>query len=112
MGFVIIISIQTKKGDLSALDFDNRIFRQEFTGYEQSFKFSSPDYSVDSILSSPVADFRNLLYWNPDLKTDQSGTGKIKFFTSDDSGDYLMVVEGINSKGEMERTEVSFSVLN
>lgn len=107
-----IISIQTKKGDLSALNFDNRIFRQEFFGYEQSYKFSGLDYSIDSTYASPIADFRNLLYWNPDLNTDQKGTGKIKFYTPDDSGKYIIVLEGINPKGEIERTEVPFSVVN
>jgi hypothetical protein len=107
-----IISIQTRKGDLSALDFDNRIFRQEFTGYEYSYSFSQPDYSIDSIFSSPMADFRNLLYWNPDIKSDKSKTSNIKFYTSDDSGNYLIIIEGINPKGEIERNEFPFSVVN
>ena len=107
-----IISIQTRKGDLSALDFDNRIFRQEFTGYEYSYSFSRPDYSIDSIFSSPMADFRNLLYWNPGIKSDKSKTSNIKFYTSDDSGNYLIIVEGINPKGEIERIEFPFSVVN
>lgn len=107
-----IISIQTRKGDLSALDFDNRIFRQEFTGYENSYSFSQPDYSIDSVFSSPMADFRNLLYWNPEIKSDKGKSSCIKFYTSDDSGNYLIIIEGINPKGETERIEFPFSVTN
>jgi hypothetical protein len=107
-----IISIQTKKGDLSAIIFDNRIFRQEFQTYDLSRNFSGPDYSIDSVYSSPVADFRNLLYWNPDVKLDKKGSGVIKFYTSDDSGKYMIIFEGINKNGERERLEVPFSVSN
>jgi hypothetical protein len=107
-----IISIQTKKGDLSAMNFDNRIFRQEFHGYEFSFQFSAPDYSIDSVYTSPRADFRNLLYWNPDMKFDEEGSGQVKFYTSDDSGDYVISVEGIQSDGKKQRLEVPFSVVN
>ncbi len=106
-----IISIQTKKGDLSAMNFDNRIFRQEYTGYEYSYSFSSPDYSIDSIFSSPVADFRNVLYWNPDLKTDKEA-GTLRFYTSDDTGTYLVSVEGIGPDGNKIRIEYPIKVVN
>ena len=107
-----IISIQTKKGDLSAINFDNRIYRREFAGYECSYSFSSPDYSVDSLYSSPVADFRNLLYWNPDLKPDEKGSCLVNFYTSDDTGKYLIIIEGIDNKGKTNRLEVPFYVVN
>jgi hypothetical protein len=107
-----IISIQTKKGDLSAIDFDNRIFRREFTGYDYTYRFSSPDYSVDSLYSSPVADFRNLLYWNPDVRVDDKGSGLIKFYTSDDSGKYLILLEGIDPSGRKKLLEIPFSVVD
>jgi len=107
-----IISIQTKKGDLSAINFDNRIFRREFTGYEYSYSFSGPDYSVDSLYSSPVADFRNLLYWNPDVRVDDKGTSLVKFYTSDDSGKYLILLEGIDPSGKKKLLEIPFSVVN
>jgi hypothetical protein len=106
-----IISIQTKKGDLSALNFDNRIFRQEYNGYEFSYSFSSPDYSVDSIYSSPVADFRNVLYWNPDLKTGKD-VSTIRFYTSDDTGIYLVSIEGIGPDGKKIRIESQIKVVN
>jgi hypothetical protein len=107
-----IISIQTKTGNLSAMNFDNRIFRQEFTGYEYSYNYSSPDYLNDSVRSSPVADFRNLLYWKPDVKADEKGTADIKFFTSDDTGKYLIILQGIDNAGKLRRFEVPFSVVD
>jgi hypothetical protein len=105
-----IINIQTNKGDLSSLDFDNRIFRREFIGYHYSYNYSSPDYSVDSILASPVADFRNLLFWNPRVKLDQNGVGMIRFYTSDDSGRYNIVIEGTAPDGKRKRILFPFSV--
>jgi hypothetical protein len=107
-----IISIQTNKGDLSALDFDNRIFRREFTGYHNSYIYSSPDYSIDSILASPMADFRNLLFWNPQVKQDRNGVGMIRFYTSDDSGLYNIIIEGTGPDGKRKRILFPFSVGN
>jgi hypothetical protein len=104
-----IISIQTKKGDLSAMNFDNRIFRQEYSGYEYSYAFQSPDYSIDSIYQSKTADFRNLLYWNPEVKIAKEGT-HIRFSTSDDTGDYIVSLEGITQEGKKVRYEMPFSV--
>jgi hypothetical protein len=105
-----IINIQTKKGDLSAMNFDNRIFRQEYPCFEYSYIFPFPDYAVDSIYKSDNADFRNQLYWNPQVNVEKESS-HIRFYTSDDTGDYLVALEGINNEGKRVRFEVPFSVI-
>jgi hypothetical protein len=105
-----IINIQTKKGDLSAMNFDNRIFRQEYPCFEYSYIFPFPDYSVDSIYKSDIADFRNQLYWNPQVNVEKEGS-HIRFYTSDDTGDYLVAIEGITPEGKRVRYEMPFSVI-
>jgi hypothetical protein len=105
-----IVSIFTAQGDLSAMEFDNRIFRQSQTCYAPEYLFSGPDYSSDSIRSSKIPDFRNLLYWEPHVEFDQNNTAHVSFFTSDELTDYTIIVEGLNQSGQLERKEVSFEV--
>jgi hypothetical protein len=106
-----IINIVSKKGNLSILEFDQSIFRQEFTGLDDH-KFSSQDYSTDEQKSARIPDFRNTLYWNPDVRTDKTGAGAVEFYTSDETGEYTVVVEGFDAHGKGGRSVSSFTVRN
>lgn len=105
-----IIHFITKKGNLSAFEFDRSAFRQEFEASQPASKFNSPDYSADSLKNSRIPDFRNTLYWNPDIMTDESGKATAEFYTSDESGEYTVIVEGISSDGKSGKSEISFKV--
>jgi hypothetical protein len=105
-----IVNFVTKKGNLSALDFDRSLFRQEYQALQPPFRFFSPDYSVDSLKDNRIPDFRNTLYWNPDLKTDEDGKADLEFYTSDESGEYTIIVEGITRDGKTGKSEISFFV--
>lgn len=54
--------------------------------------FYNPDYSVDP----PVgADIRTTLFWAPNLNTGEEGKTSFDFFTSDISGNYIIVIQGV-----------------
>lgn len=95
-----IVSFVTKKGDLSVLEYDNSVYRQIFDGYKQKNDFYSPDYSSDYLKASRIPDFRNTLYWNPDLKFTPGNNASVEFFTSDEAGIYTIIVEGRTEKGQ------------
>lgn len=95
-----IVSFTTKKGNLSAMDFNNSIFRQAYEGCQIKGNFYSPDYSSDTLRTSRIPDFRNTLYWNPDLHTTKDGKAETEFYTSDESAEYTIVVEGIAPDGK------------
>jgi hypothetical protein len=95
-----IVSFVTKKGDMSALESDNAVYRQVFEGYIPRYNFYSPDYSIDSLKTSHIPDFRNTLFWKPDLKSTFDGKASIEFFTSDEAGLYTIIVKGISSTGK------------
>ena len=94
-----IISFITKKGNLSAMEFDNSVFRQAYESCQVQNDFYSPDYSTEVMKKSRIPDFRNTLCWKPDLHTSKDGKTEIEFFTSDESMEYTIVVEGITSDG-------------
>ncbi len=95
----------TTKGDLSALDFDSDIFRQSYPFCTPPVQLTNPNYSVDSILTSSIPDFRNLLYYQNNLSNDT-----FNFYTADESTSYFIVLEGINQDGIMEQTITEFDV--
>jgi hypothetical protein len=95
-----IVSFITKKGNLSAMEFNNSIFRQVYEGCQIKGNFYSPDYSSDTLRTSRIPDFRNTLYWNPDLHTKKDGKAETEFYTSDESAEYTIVVEGIAPEGK------------
>jgi hypothetical protein len=95
-----IVSFITKKGNLSAMEFDNTIFRQVYEGCQVKHDFYSPDYGTVAMKDNRIPDFRNTLYWNPDLKTGKDGKTVIEFYTSDESCEYTIIVEGISPDGK------------
>ena len=105
-----IIHFVTKKGNLSVLEFDRSAFRQEFEALQPVSKFNSPDYSVDSLKNSRIPDFRNTLYWNPDIIADETGKTTVEFYTSDETGEYTIIVNGISSDGRVGKSETTFVV--
>ena len=107
-----IIDITTKKGDLSSIEFDKPVFRQEFEALQKASGFSSPDYSDISQKISRIPDFRNTLYWNPDVSTDENGKATLEFYTSDETDDYILLVEGFTTDGRRGCTTAHFPVRN
>jgi len=50
-------------------------------------------------LESRLPDFRNLLYWTPDIKTGENGKQQVSFYTSDQLGKYAVVLQGLSASG-------------
>jgi len=105
-----ILSFITKKGNLSAMEFDNSIFRQVYEGCQIPKNFYSPVYSPDTRKDSHLPDFRNTLFWKPDLHTGKDGKTEISFYTSDESSDYTIVIEGMTPDGKTGYSTSKFSV--
>jgi hypothetical protein len=105
-----IIDITTYDGDLSVIEFDKPVFRQVFEAPQPDYGFTSPDYSDTLRKESRIPDYRNTLYWNPDVRTDVNGKAAVEFYTSDETGDYILLVEGFTSDGHRGSATILFSV--
>jgi hypothetical protein len=57
-------------------------------------KIMFPEYDTEDKIRSRQPDFRNTLFWNPNLKM-SSDDEQIVFYTSDMSGRYRICVEGL-----------------
>lgn len=105
-----IINIVSHKGDLSVLDFDRTVLRQEYDMMLDSYDVAAPDYSIDSLKMSRIPDYRNTLYWNPAVRTGADGSASVDFWTSDEAGEYYVVAECITADGRRARKVTPFSV--
>jgi len=95
-----IIHFVTVEGKMAGLEVDHAVFRQAYAAFSEESWFRSPVYNSDSLKSSPLPDFRNTLYWNPDLHTREDGNISFEFYTADETGDYTVFVEGISPEGK------------
>jgi len=95
-----ILHFVTKKGNLGVIDPDRSVYRVQYELPANRNEFYSPDYSTDKLLNDRIPDFRNTLYWNPEMHTDKTGKTAIEFYSSDESAEYIITVEGITSEGK------------
>ena len=65
-------------------------------GWQKKAKFYTPKYQKDN---PSLPSQRYTLHWEPYLKSDEDGNLNLKFFSSDRTGGYRVVVEGITEKG-------------
>jgi hypothetical protein len=89
---------------LKSFERDGRCIRLPANALQRSFltllperQFSIPDY--DSQADSRLPDFRNTLYWNPMVRTDENGKATVRFFTGDSPGHFEIHLEGVSDEG-------------
>jgi hypothetical protein len=105
-----IINLITKQGDFHHFDLPSYGIREPYLFFQIPLEFYSPDHSSDSDSLRSLPDFRNLLYWNPQIKTDEKGTATVSFYTCDDISNYRIVVQGLDEYGLPGYAEGTISV--
>lgn len=101
-----VFSFTTYKGDLGGADLDPKAVVMDYEGLQLRREFYSPVYDTDSSLASRIPDFRNVLYWSPSVNT----KGPVSFYTSDQTGKYACVIEGITQDGRAGSQYFTFTV--
>ncbi len=97
MVFPGILAVFSKNGEIENIQLPPGSLRIKPDAYQPYSGFAAPVYSKGSSVSHP--DFRQLLYWNPDLKISQDKNQIPEFYASDHSGIYIIEVEGLSSDG-------------
>ena len=105
-----ILHFTSYNGSSATTELDPRAMVFDYDGLQLDRKFYSPVYDSDEQRNSSVPDFRNVLYWNPNVGTDQKGTTKLSLYTSDKPGRYIGVIEGIAQTGEVGTQYFYFEV--
>ena len=68
-------------------------------GFSTPDDFYQPDYSKKPL--PDTKDYRRTLYWNPDLKLDESGTAKIQFYNNCKPTQIAVSAEGMGADGTL-----------
>lgn len=104
-----LVSVISKKhaGDYSRYKASAVMLRMD--NFSDNVYFKPPNYEKDGG-SSRLPDFRQLLYWNPELDIKQAETSYIEFFASDYFGEYQVELKGFNSEGNPVSANTSFKV--
>lgn len=105
-----LIRFSTYKGNLDGMEIDPDAFIIDYEGLQQRREFYSPKYDSQDQLNSRLPDFRNLLFWNPEVETGSDGKAELSFYTSDRPGTYRTVIQGITGKGKLGRYTFDFEV--
>ena len=105
-----IVSYATYNGDLNGIRLDPNAVVMEYEGLQLQREFYSPNYETPAQKNSRVPDFRNLLYWSPDMKTDSQDKKNISFYTSDLEGRYFIMIQGISRGGKIFSETGEFEV--
>jgi hypothetical protein len=105
-----IISLSTYNNDLAGIELQPRSHRINYEGLQLQREFYSPSHAGQKQRERKLPDQRTLLYWNPQVTTNEKGNKKIEFYTSDIPGHYTIVVEGITKDGIPGFSTSSFKV--
>jgi len=101
-------SIDVRSARFAALDSEQEDQqKQNIQTYYRARQFAAPVYDKNETVETRT-DFRNTIYWNPNVEIDKSGTKTIEFYASDDITSFRTTVEGIASDGTVGRTEKNF----
>ena len=98
-----------------AMDFKNEKFnknllvkdRQNGAMYYRARKFSAPVYSPDEKVETRT-DFRNTIYWNPNVEVGRTGKTTLEFYASDNITSFRVSAEGASDNGLIGRVEKTF----
>lgn len=95
-----IASFSTYNGDLEGFRLDTASTVMDYDALQIKREFYSPVYETIQQYNSRLPDFRSLLYWSADVKTDNAGKSEISFYTSDLAGKYAVVLQGMSRRGK------------
>ncbi|CCH00598.1 hypothetical protein FAES_2589 [Fibrella aestuarina BUZ 2] len=105
-----IVSFMTYRGDLSGFPLPANVVKLDYEGLQLQREFYAPRYETARQFENRLPDKRTLLYWQPNLSVDVNGNARTDFFTSDQTGTYLIEVNGLSTDGAAGYQRTVFTV--
>lgn len=110
MFFGGIVNFVTYHGDMPGYELEAHATVIDYETLEMQREFFAPVYETQEQVQGRLPDFRNLLYWNPSVKTNENGKKEVSFYTSDIPGQYAVVLQGITAGGKAGSKTIFFRV--
>jgi hypothetical protein len=89
-----LIAIFTKDYNLNGVDLPSNSTRIEYKISDKSLEFLSKP-----TIEKEMPDFRNTLYWNPEIALKKGEETEVEFYTGDDNSWYKIEIKGITDTG-------------
>lgn len=77
----------------------------DYEGLQLQREFYTPDYASESNRKSRIPDLRTTLFWAPNVEA-----GPTSFYTADNKGTYLIVLQGIDGNGHTIHSATQINV--
>ena len=82
----------------------------KYLGYLPKTEYTPPTYFSKKPQNSRIPDLRSLLFWDPALNVNTTGKLEIEFYTSDEVGEYKVLVQGVAKDGSIISELSTFEV--
>jgi hypothetical protein len=92
-------------GTYKGLELEPNALTIDYEGLQMQREFYVPDYSTEAQLNNRIPDLRNTLLWVPNVSSNQ-----ISFYTGDNKGKFLVVLQGITENGQPISSTAQFEV--
>jgi hypothetical protein len=103
-----VVSIFSRKSDLAGIKLPRNSYFFDFSGYYP--RPGEPEMIPGPSSSKRIPDFRNCLYWNPEVIIKPGNKASLEFYTSDNKGEFDVVVHGLTTEGEIIEKRCRFRV--
>jgi len=107
-----IVSYTTYAGDLGGYTIDPHCVVLNYEGLQLQREYYTPTYENAKQRESRMPDQRDRLFWAPSLTTDKNGKQHLEFYTSDLTGSYEVLVEGMSPGGASGSGKTKFNVVS
>jgi len=104
-----IISFSSYNNNYPGLKVDDSTQFFDYEGTQARRHFYAPSYQ-EGIGNKRIPDFRHTLLWEPNLQTDGKSSISVPFNTSDMTGEFQVIVEGLTKEGKVIRGVSFFEV--
>jgi hypothetical protein len=109
MGNVIAIYTHAGKG-IAGVRPAKGISQMVAPAFSMPREFYVPRYEQLTPDDWKKPDLRNLVHWDPKIRTDTTGRSLVSFYNSDNTGTFKIVVEAISANGEIGYSELFYDV--
>ena len=100
-----LANFSSYSGNYEGLQLHPKAITIDYEGLQFQREFYSPDYSSAAQRNSRIPDLRNTLLWVPYVTTKQ-----IEFYTGDNKGRFIAILQGIDARGQTTSATLQLEV--
>lgn len=106
-----LLNIYTNSGKgLYGITNTKGFFKNTLPSFSISKEFYTPKHENLTKSDWENPDLRSTVFWNPNIKIDKNGNTKVEFYTDDNLGEMMVIIESISEEGQLGYYQTSYTV--